>query len=152
MSNDVSLDAIDHEILLRLSENGRISNARLAEAVGLTPAPCLRRVQRLEREGVIRGYSAQIDPAALGRSFEVIVAVEITLSKAQTVADFEAAIAAFDEVTEAWRLMGRPDYFLRVHVEDVHAYEAFTMDKLSRLPAVDRIKSHQSMRGIVPRR
>lgn len=146
MRNATTLDGIDHAIIERLSRDGRLSNTELARSVGLTPAPCLRRVQRLERAGVISGYRAVIDPSAAGQGFEVIVSVEITLSDAQTVAEFEAAVTAFDEVVEARRLLGVPDYFLRVNVADVTAFERFTMEKLTRLPAVSRVISHQTMR------
>jgi DNA-binding Lrp family transcriptional regulator len=148
MSNQVRLDDLDRAILLLLSEDGRLSNLELARRVGLTPAPCLRRVQRLEREGVITGYRAILDPVAAGQGFEVIVAVEITLSDAQTITEFERAVAAFDEVTEARRLFGLPDYYLRVNVADPAAYEDFIINRLSRLPALSRIVSHQSMKTI----
>ncbi|GMA29501.1 Lrp/AsnC family transcriptional regulator [Arenivirga flava] len=146
MRNATTFDGIDHAIIERLSQDGRLSNTELARSVGLTPAPCLRRVQRLERDGVISGYRAVIDPVAAGRGFEVIVSVEITLSDAQTVAEFETAVIAFDEVVEARRLLGVPDYFLRINVADVNAFERFTMEKLTRLPAVSRVISHQTMR------
>lgn len=146
MRNETRLDAIDRAIIERLSQDGRSSNAELARSVGLTPAPCLRRVQRLERAGVISGYRAVIDPVAAGRGFEVVVSVEITLSDAQTVAEFESAVIAFDEVVEARRLLGVPDYFLRINVADVAEFERFTMERLTRLPAVSRVISHQTMR------
>lgn len=146
MRNETRLDAIDRAIIERLSQDGRLSNAELARSVGLTPAPCLRRVQRLERAGVISGYRAVIDPVAAGRGFEVVVSVEITLSDAQTVAEFESAVIAFDEVVEARRLLGVPDYFLRINVADVAEFERFTMERLTRLPAVSRVISHQTMR------
>jgi DNA-binding Lrp family transcriptional regulator len=148
VSNTIKLDAIDRAILLRLAEDGRLSNTELARRVGLTPAPCLRRVQRLEREKVIAGYRAVIDPAAAGQSFEVIVAVEITLSDAQTVIEFERAVASFEEVTEARRLFGIPDYYLRVNVAGPAEYEEFLISKLSKLPALSRIVSHQSMKTL----
>lgn len=146
MRNETRLDGIDQAIIERLSQDGRLSNAELARSVGLTPAPCLRRVQRLERAGVISGYRAVIDPVAAGRGFEVVVSVEITLSDAQTVAEFESAVVAFDEVVEARRLLGVPDYFLRINVADVAEFERFTMERLTRLPAVSRVISHQTMR------
>ena len=123
-----------------------MSNAEVAKRVGLTPAPCLRRVKRLEREGVIRGYHASIDPKAAGRDFEVIVEVDITMTDLQTVEEFEAAVTGFDEVVEARRLFGRPDYYLRVLVADHTEYEIYVMNKLTRLPAISRIVSHQTMR------
>ncbi|WP_309141987.1 Lrp/AsnC family transcriptional regulator [Actinosynnema pretiosum] len=148
MSNKPKLDDTDRAILLQLSEDGRLSNTELARRVGLTPAPCLRRVQRLERDGVIAGYRAVLDPTAAGRPFEVVVAVEITFNDRQTVVDFEAAITSYDEVTEVLRLFGLPDYYLRVNVADSAAYEGFIMNKLSTLKAVNRIVSHQNMKTL----
>jgi DNA-binding Lrp family transcriptional regulator len=95
---------------------------------------------------VITGYHARIDPSAAGRGFEVIVSVEITVTDRQTIEEFETAVAAFDEVVEARRLFGRPDYFLRVTVADHGEYERFQTHKLSLLPAVSRIVSHQTMK------
>lgn len=148
MSNRVTLDALDRVILLRLQEAGRLSNAELARKVGLTPAPCLRRVQRLQRAGVITGYRAEADSDAIGRGFEVIVAVEIRLNDADTVKAFEDAVLELDETTEARRLFGLPDYYPRVNVPDVAAYERFTMEKLTHLPAVSRVTSRQSMKTL----
>jgi DNA-binding Lrp family transcriptional regulator len=144
------LDAIDREILFQLQRDGRLSNVELARRVGLTPPPCLRRVKRLEEAGVITGYRATVDPVATGQSFEVIVSVEITVTDLGTLQDFEAAVAAFEEVVEFRRMFGRPDYFLRVLVADQIAYEEHHM-KLLGLPAVSRVVSHQTMKRIKTR-
>lgn len=146
MSNNFKIDDLDRAIIAELEEDARLSNTELARRVGLTPAPCLRRVQRLEREGVIRGYHAKTDPKATGRSFEVIVAVDITVNDRKTIEDFESAAAAVPEVTEMRRMLGQPDYYLRVQVADHEAYEVLTLNTLSRLPAVRRLLSHQTMR------
>ncbi|TCO45031.1 DNA-binding Lrp family transcriptional regulator [Kribbella antiqua] len=143
-----ALDKIDRAILAELSRDARTTNTELAGRVGLTSAPCLRRVRRLEEAGVIAGYRAMLDPVATGRACEVIVAVEISMTDVQTTREFEDAVAAFDEVTEVRRLLGRPDYFLRVNVADLAAYENFVMNSLTRLPAIHRIESHQTMKII----
>ncbi|MER6958061.1 MULTISPECIES: Lrp/AsnC family transcriptional regulator [unclassified Streptomyces] len=148
MSNARKLDATDRAILLHLSKDGRLSNVELAARVGLTPAPCLRRVKRLEEEGVITGYRARIDPAAAGRPFCVVMSVEITMTNRQTVERFEQAVAAFDEVTEVRRVFGVPDYIIRVDVADGNAYERFQTEKMTQLPGVHRIVSHQTMKLI----
>lgn len=139
-------DATDWAIIDQLEKEGRISNLELAQRVGLSPAPCLRRVRRLETDGVIVGYRAVVDPRAAGRTLEVIASVEVSSTDAQTVVDFEAAIVAFDEVVEARKVFGRPDYFVRIVVADVAEYERFQMEKLTRLPAVSRVNSHQTMK------
>lgn len=146
MSNDQHLDDLDRAIVAELVEDARLSNTELARRVGLTPAPCLRRVQRLERTGVIRGYHADVDPRATGRGFEVIVSIDISVNNSTTIEDFETAAAAIPEVIEVRRMFGQPDYYLRVLVADHEQYELPTLDKLTRLPALSRIVSHQTMR------
>jgi DNA-binding Lrp family transcriptional regulator len=148
MSNGVKLDSVDREILFQLRQNGRLSNVELARRVGLTPPPCLRRVKRLEDAGVIAGYRAVIDPAAVGRGLEVILDVEIGATDLTTVADFEATVATYDEVIELRRMFGRPDYFIRIAVADHAAYDAFLTSKLIGLPGVLRTTSHLTMRKI----
>ncbi len=115
--------------------------------VGLTPPPCLRRVKRLEAEGVIAGYRAVLDPQA-GRGFEVVVAVEIAANGGRTVEQFEAAVVAFDEVVAVRRLFGKPDYFVHVAVADADAFEAFRMSELIGLPSVARATSHQTVKRL----
>lgn len=151
MRNQRKLDAIDHEILLQLSKDGRLSNLELARRVGLTPAPCLRRVQRLEEGGVIAGYRAVIDPVAAGRGFCVIMSVEITMTNRETVEEFETAVAALDEVTEVRRVYGVPDYIVRVDVADGNEFERFQMQKMTKLAGVHRIISHPMMKLIKSR-
>jgi DNA-binding Lrp family transcriptional regulator len=142
------LDAIDRAIIDELRRDARLSNTELAQRVRLTPAPCLRRVKRLEQEGVITGYHARVDPTAAGRPFEVIVSVEITMNDQRSVEDFEASVAELEEVVEARRVFGRPDYILRVLVADVAAYERFQTTKLLRLPGMARTVSYQTMKLI----
>ncbi len=142
------MDAIDRAILRELQANGRISNAELAERVRLSPSPCLRRVRALERAGAIRGYHADVDPATLGRGFEVTVHVELTLKDRATVEAFEAGIAGFDEVLECRRMFGLPDYVVRVAVADQEAYEAFYMNRLAELPGLARVNSQFTMKTV----
>lgn len=148
MGNELTMDVLDRAIIAELEENARLSNAELARRVGLTPAPCLRRVQRLERDGVITGYHAKIDPRSSGRGLEVVVAVDIAVNDGPTFLDFESAAVAVPEVTEVRRMMGQPDYFLRVQVADIEAYEDLIVRVVSRLPMVSRILSHQTMRMV----
>ncbi|MFI7329766.1 Lrp/AsnC family transcriptional regulator [Streptomyces rubiginosohelvolus] len=122
-----------------------MSNVELASRVGLTPPPCLRRVKRLEERGVIAGYRAVIDPAALGRGMQVIVSVEVAVTDVDSLRQFEATVAALDEVVEVRRVFGVPDYFLRVSVADADAYAVFSMTKLVTIPGVSRVISHLTM-------
>ncbi|MFJ9388459.1 Lrp/AsnC family transcriptional regulator [Nocardioides sp. NPDC101246] len=146
MRNDHAIDDLDRAIIAELEDDARLSNAELARRVGLTPAPCLRRVQRLESDGVIKGYHARVDPKSGGRGFEVIVAIDIAVNDGKTIEDFETAAVAVPEVTEMRRMLGQPDYYLRVQVADPDAYEALIVGTISRLPAVNRVLSHQTMR------
>lgn len=148
MGNVISLDAIDREILFQLGQDGRLSNVELARRVGLTPPPCLRRVKRLEQAGVIAGYRAVIDPAALGRGLEVLAQVEVSATDLASVQTFEATVAAYPEVVEFRRMFGRPDYFIRIAVADHAAYEAFLTGRLIGLPGVLRVESYLTMKQI----
>ena len=103
------MDAVDRRIIAELQRDGRLTNVELADRIGLTPAPCLRRVKRLESDGVILGYTARISPQAIGRGFEVLVNVDLTRKDRATFEAFEAAVAAFDEVIEVRRMFGLPD-------------------------------------------
>lgn len=146
MRNECVLDGIDRAIIAELTKDARLSNTELARRVRLTPAPCLRRVQRMERAGVIRGYHAAIDPKAAGQGFEVIASIDIAVNDERTIEDFEAAVEALPEVVEMRRMFGQPDYFLRILVADHEEYEALMQTKLIRLPTLSRLVSHQTMR------
>jgi DNA-binding Lrp family transcriptional regulator len=148
MSTIRSLDRLDREILFHLEREGRLSNVELADRVGLTPPPCLRRVKRLEAAGYITGYRAVLNPELTGRGFEVMVAVDINATDWQTTEDFEAAIVAFDEVIAVRRLFGQPDYLVQVAVADAREFEAFLTGKLIGLPALSRTVSHLTMKRI----
>jgi len=142
------MDAVDRAILRQLQLDGRLTNVELAERVRLSPSPCLRRVRALEEAGVIRGYHADIDPAAIGRAFEVTVHVELTLKDRATVEAFEAGIAALDEVLECRRMFGVPDYVVRVAVADPAASEAVYMNKMADLPGLARVNSQFTMKMV----
>ncbi|CAM3436574.1 Lrp/AsnC family transcriptional regulator [Stackebrandtia soli] len=145
------MDAIDKAIIEQLGADGRMSNTELAARVGLTPAPCLRRVQRLEADGVITGYRAIIDPARTGRGFEVIVNADIAAMDRATVDRFERTVAAFDEVVEFRRMFGLRDYFIRVAVADQDAFEQFLVTKMFSLPGIAKIDSHLTMKVLKER-
>lgn len=142
------MDRIDRAIIEALRRNGRLSNVELSEKVGLTPAPCLRRVRRLEADGVITGYRAEIDPVRDGRGFEVLVNVDLAVKDQKTVIGFETRVAGFDEVVELRRMFGLPDYFLRVATADIDAYEAFVTHKLEAVPGLAKVDSHLTMKRI----
>jgi DNA-binding Lrp family transcriptional regulator len=142
------MDRIDRQILWELQRDGRLSNSDLAERVGLTPSPCLRRVNRLEQDGVIRGYRALLDGSAIGRGFQAFVSVVMAQEDPPTVAEFERRVAELPEVVEAMRLFGDPDYLLRIAVADIAAYERCYTESLALLPGVARLTSHLTMKRV----
>jgi DNA-binding Lrp family transcriptional regulator len=140
------MDALDRAILRHLQADGRLTNVELAERVRLSPSPCLRRVRALEAAGVIRGYHADIDPAAVDRNLEVTVHVELAMKDRATVEAFERGVAALDEVVECRRMFGVPDYVIRVLVADHAAYESFYMNRMGELPGLARVNSQFTMK------
>ncbi|GHH10171.1 transcriptional regulator [Streptomyces lanatus] len=144
--NIIAVDDIDKAIIAELEQDGRLTNVELAQRVGLTTGPCLRRVQRLEADGVIRGYRAVIDPASVGRSFEVLIDLSLEAQDAETVARFEDTLTRAEEVLELRRLFGSPDYFVRVAVADLAAYEAFLSGRVMTIPRVKNVTSHFTMK------
>lgn len=146
------MDKLDRAIIDQLRDHGRLTNQELADRVGLTPAPCLRRVRRLEAEGVITGYTALVNPAALGRDFEVIIYADLVAKDLATVASFEERLVAMDEVAELRRMFGIPDYFIRVQTADLAAYEQWLSVKLMGDPAIARVDSRLTMKLLKSRR
>ncbi len=137
-----TLDLIDRRILDVLADDGRTTINDLASAIGLSPSPTLRRVRRLEDSGVIRGYRADIDPAAVGRGLTVWVAARLSVPDAPTVDDFEGALAEVDAVTSAHHVTGDVDYLLRIEVEDLDAYDRIVRTVLPALPGAAHITSY----------
>jgi DNA-binding Lrp family transcriptional regulator len=148
LRNHQTMDRIDQAIIEQLCQDGRLTNQELAARVGLTPAPCLRRVRRLEAAGVITGYAATIDQAALGRGFEVLLQAEIATKDLATVEAFEARVSAMDEVVELRRMFGLPDYVIRVRTADADAYERWLTTRLLGDPAIARVDSRITMKLI----
>ena len=142
------MDRVDRAILRHLQADGRLSNVELAQRVSLSPSQCLRRVRALEAAGAIRGYHADIDAASVGRGFEVVVHVELSLKDRATVEAFEERIATFDAVIDCRRMFGIPDYLVRVAVADATAYEAFYMNELAELPGLARVNSQFTMKMV----
>ncbi|MBQ0986142.1 Lrp/AsnC family transcriptional regulator [Streptomyces sp. F63] len=141
------MDAIDHSILRELQKDGRLTNQELAQRVGLSPSPCLRRVRQLEQDGAIRGYRALLDPAAVGRGFEVLVSVEVRRDR-ETVEAFEDALQDLPDVVEAYRLFGSPGCLLRIAVADIETYERLWIEKITALPGVTEVNSQIVMKRI----
>lgn len=145
----VRMDATDRQILTHLQREGRISINDLAERVNLTSAPTSRRVRELERSGAIRGYRADVDPAALGLGFEALVHVTMNLEDTATLAEFERALAQIPEMRHAERLFGDPDYLLRVVARDIEDFADLRDQRIAALPGVGQVTSTIVMRTIV---
>ncbi|WP_194952887.1 Lrp/AsnC family transcriptional regulator [Sphingopyxis solisilvae] len=139
------MDDISRKILRELSCDGRISNLELAERVGLSPSACLRRVQELERSGVITGYRAAIDPAKLGLAFMAYVTVGLSTHTKKAQSDFEQAMAAAPEVRECHNVTGAIEYLLRIETADLAAYKHFHTEVLGVLPQVHSISTYVVM-------
>jgi Lrp/AsnC family leucine-responsive transcriptional regulator len=142
------VDDVDRSILAVLEKYGRISNAELADRVGLSPSPCLRRVRRLEETGVIRGYRAIIDPAAVGRSLRVFAGVRLVRHSRKDVVAFERAVVQLSEVVNCHHITGNFDYLLQVEVADLTAYEDFHANRLASLPGVAAVSSYVTMKTL----
>jgi DNA-binding Lrp family transcriptional regulator len=142
------MDRIDRAIIDHLLRDGRLPNTELADRVGLSPTPCLRRVRALEQAGVITGYHAAIEPAAIGRGFEVLLHIEMAAQDRATIAAFEEQVADIDAVVECRRMFGQPDYLLWVAVEGLAEYEQLYMSTLTGLPGVARTNSQFTMKTV----
>lgn len=144
----MKLDQIDHKILTHLQENARITNAELADKVGLSPTPCLRRLRRLENDGIIRGYHTEINREALGINVTVIILVKLEREDDKTLRDFEAAIKTRPEVMECYLVTGKFDYFVRVVIPTLAAYEIFLSETILRMPNVETVESSFTLREV----
>ena len=139
------MDQIDRTILHELELDGRVSNTQLANMVGLSASACLRRVQELEREGLIKGYRAVLDRSRLGGAITIFVMVGLSAHLAKDSKRFEAAMDAAPEVRECHNITGSVEYLLRVEVDSLEVYKSFHADTLGVLPQVASITSHISL-------
>jgi len=136
------IDPKDDRILRELTKDGRISNTELAERVGLSPSACLRRVQELERIGVIKGYRAVLDRDAMGAGFVAYIAVGLSDHSKASQEAFEKSISRAPQVRECHNITGAIEYMLRVEVADLVAYKHFHTEVLGTLPQVNAITSY----------
>jgi len=136
------LDAIDCRIVGELQANARLSNIELAERIGLSPSPCLRRVKRLEREGYIEGYRASLQRSRVGLGFSVFLAVRITGHANNEASRFERAVVEMPEVIACHLVSGDADYFLEVVVADLGDYQRFLVGKLWKISIVREVRSN----------
>lgn len=145
---DLKLDEIDYALLRHIQQHARVSNVELADRIGLSPAPCLRRVQALERAGVIKRYVALLNPNAVGRDVTVFVQISLDLQVGGRLDTFEQQIMQRPEVLECYLMTGDSDYLLRVVVPDLKALQSFIVDRLARIPNVSNIRSSVAIKQI----
>jgi Lrp/AsnC family leucine-responsive transcriptional regulator len=146
----MELDRYDRRILEELQRDGRISNQELAERIGLSPSPCLRRVRALEESGLITGYRALLDANRLGLSLMALIHISMDRHTPERFANFEEKIAALPEVMECLLVTGQDaDYQLKVMVRDMDAFQALLLEKITRIEGVSGVHSSFVLRRVV---
>jgi Lrp/AsnC family transcriptional regulator, leucine-responsive regulatory protein len=149
----VELDAIDSRILAALQADGRLSNLELADRVGLSASPCLRRVRRLERDGYIEGYRAMLARERIGLGLTVFLSVKIDGHANERAVSFEQAVVAMPEVIACHMVSGESDYLLEVVVADIAHYQRFLVGRLFDMPIVREVRSNfaiQTLKATAP--
>jgi Lrp/AsnC family leucine-responsive transcriptional regulator len=148
----MAMDKYDRQILEILQQDGRISNQDLAERIGLSPAPCLRRVRALEESGLISGYRAVLDPKPLGLTLMALIYISMDQHTPERFEHFEAAIKEIPEVLECLLVTGQSaDYQLKAVVPDMDAYQALLLERINRIPGVTGVHSSFVLRRVVDR-
>ena len=135
------MDSIDKQILWELQLNGRLSNQELADRVGLSPSPCLRRVRHLEETGVISGYAARVNASAVGLAVTALVRITMNSHSAEVVTSLENQIRGVPRIVEAYLMSGGADYLLKVMVKDLAEFEEFIRDDVRTLPGIASIET-----------
>ncbi len=144
----IDLDVIDHSIIDALQEDGRVSNADLAEKIGLSASACHRRVRRLETEGVIERYAAMINRELVGRGVSVFVEISLESQREELLDEFEAAVLDVPHVQSCHLMAGMADYLVHVTCKDVADYESIHRESLAVLPGVTRVRSNFAIRTV----
>ena len=144
-----AMDELDLRIIDGLQANGRMTNQELADRVGLSPSPCLRRIKRLEDEGVITSYVALVNPEAVGLSVTAFVGVRLNQQDDRNLARFETEVSDFAEVMECYLMTGEADYQLRVLVSSLGAFEEFLRHKLTKVEGVAQVTTSFALRPVV---
>jgi len=142
------LDRVDRKILRALQSDGRMTVQALADRVGLSASPCLRRLRQLERAGIISGYSANIDQKAVGLPVSVFISIKLERQRSGNLDAFGAAISRWPEVMECYLMTGQLDFLLRVVCADLESYEHFLREKLTQLEGVASIESSFSLGAV----
>jgi Lrp/AsnC family transcriptional regulator, leucine-responsive regulatory protein len=144
----MKLDQIDFRILQELQNDGSLSNVELARRVHLSASPCLNRVRALESAGVIQGYVAIANPAALGLGLNVFINISLKTQSKESLAHFEQRISEHDEVMECYLMTGDSDYLIRVAVANIAALEKFILEQLTPIPGIEKIRSGFALKQV----
>ena len=135
------VDALDRQILVKLQDDGRLTNARLAQALGLSQSAMSERVRRLEQEGHIVGYRALVDPASLGLGLQAFVAAELIRHGTDCIEAFEHGVLALRDVRACYHVAGRFDYLLHVAVRDLEHLGRLIKNDIAAIPGVDKVET-----------
>lgn len=141
----MELSAIDRKILRALQEDGRMTIQAIADRVGLSASPCLRRIRQMERAGIIAGYSAVVEQKAVGLPVSVFISIKLERQRSHELDAFGAAISGWPEVMECYLMTGQFDFLLRVVCADLGAYEQFLRERLTQVEGVASIESSFSL-------
>ena len=142
------MDKIDKKIVFELQKNGRLSNFDLAEKVGLSPSPCLRRIKNLEKKKIISGYTAIIDEELFGYPITAFVSVRLENQTDGTLKVFEEGISHLDEVVDCWLVTGNRDYLLRVVAKNLKTYEKFMREDLTKIIGIASIETNFALGSV----
>jgi Lrp/AsnC family leucine-responsive transcriptional regulator len=146
----MQLDRYDRQILRLLQENGRLSNQELADRIGLSPSPCLRRVRALEEAGILTGYRAMVDAKTLGLSLMALIHISMDQHTPERFEGFETAIKDIPEILECLLITGQDaDYQLKAVVRDMDAYQELLLNRITRVPGVTGVHSSFVLRRVV---
>jgi Lrp/AsnC family leucine-responsive transcriptional regulator len=146
----IVLDAFDLKILNLLQEDGRLSNVDLANRIGLSPSPCLRRVKRLEAEGVIEGYSAKINRTKIGLGVTVFVAVGLDRHREEEAERFRRVVLKLPQVVSCHAISGEADFLLEIVIADLNDYSEFVLKRLRRIPGIKDLHSSFALETVKP--
>ena len=146
----MELDRTDKRILAELQNNGRISNQELADKVGLSPSPCLRRVRQLEDSGIIEGYAALLNASKLGLKLIALIQISMDKHTPERFEHFQKVVSAYPEVLECLLITGQSaDYLLKVAVQDMEVYQDFLLNKITKIPGVSDVHSSFVLREVI---
>ncbi|MDR9468480.1 Lrp/AsnC family transcriptional regulator [Marinospirillum sp.] len=145
---DHQLDKFDQRILVELQKDGRLKNQQLAEIIGLSSAACWRRVKALEEAGIIKGFTALVDPQTVGQPLTVLVMITLLRHSIDNTLEFEEKILRYPEVLQCYSTTGNSDFVLRVVIEDMAAYDRFLNEKIFTLQGISQVNSNFALREI----